>query len=52
MTIAITVVLPAPAAKRVREWFPQYTVAPKKWVDPSCSSLENYARTQKPAKPK
>jgi hypothetical protein len=27
-------------------------VAPEKWVDPSYSSLENYARTQKPAKPK
>jgi hypothetical protein len=44
--------VPAPVAKRVRERFPQYTVAPEKWVDPSYSSLENYARTQKPAKPK
>jgi len=43
--------VPAPVAKRVRERFPQYTVAPEKWVDPSYSSLENYARTQKPAKP-
>jgi hypothetical protein len=44
--------VPAPVAKRVRERFPQYTVAPEKWVDPSYSSLENYARTQKPAKTK
>ncbi|MBU6212590.1 MAG: DUF1838 domain-containing protein [Gammaproteobacteria bacterium] len=44
--------VPAPVAKRVRERFPQYAVAPEKWVDPSYSSLENYARTQKPAKPK
>ena len=44
--------VPAPVAKRVRERFPQYTVAPEKWVDPSYSSLENSARTQKPAKPK
>lgn len=44
--------VPAPVAKRVRERFPQYTVAPEKWVAPSYSSLENYARTQKPAKPK
>ncbi|MFZ9905825.1 MAG: DUF1838 family protein, partial [Steroidobacteraceae bacterium] len=33
--------VPAPVAKRVRERFPQYTVAPEKWVDPSYSSLEN-----------
>ncbi len=44
--------VPAAVAKRVRERFPQYTVAPEKWVDPSYSSLENYTRTQKPAKPK
>jgi hypothetical protein len=35
--------------KRVLERFPMYQVAPEKWVDPSLSSLENYARTQKPA---
>jgi hypothetical protein len=29
--------------------FPQYQVAPEKWVEPSLSSLENYARTEKPA---
>jgi hypothetical protein len=44
--------VPEVVARRVRERFPQYTVAPEKWVDPSFSSLENYARTQKPAKPK
>lgn len=44
--------VPAAVAKRVRERFPHYTVAPEKWVDPSYSSLENYTRTQKPAKPK
>jgi len=41
--------VPPAVAKRVRERFPQYQVAPEKWVDPSLSSLENYARTQKPA---
>lgn len=41
--------VPAVVAKRVRERFPQYQVAPEKWVEPSLSSLENYARTQKPA---
>jgi hypothetical protein len=41
--------VPPAVAKRVLERFPQYQVAPEKWVDPSLSSLENYARTQKPA---
>ena len=29
--------------------FPKYFDAPEKWEEPSLSSLENYARTQKPA---
>lgn len=41
--------VPPAVAKRVLERFPQYQVAPEKWVEPSLSSLENYARTQKPA---
>ncbi len=41
--------VPLAVAKRVLERFPQYQVAPEKWVDPSLSSLENYIRTQKPA---
>lgn len=44
--------VPPVVAKRVRERFPLYQVAPEKWEEPSYSSLENYARTQKPAKPK
>ena len=34
---------------RVRERYPLYLTAPDKWVEPSLSSLENYARTQQPA---
>ena len=34
---------------RVRERYPKYLVAPEEWEEPSLSSLENYARTQKPA---
>ena len=41
--------VPPAVAKRVLAKFPQYQVAPEKWVDPSLSSLENYARTEKPA---
>lgn len=44
--------VPPAVAKRVRERFPLYMTAPEKWVDPSLSSLENYARTQTPAPPK
>jgi hypothetical protein len=43
---------PPEVLARVRERFPSYLVAPEKWVDPSFSSLENYARTQKPAPPR
>ena len=40
----------APAVlARVRERYPLYLTAPDKWVEPSYSSLENYARTQTPA---
>lgn len=40
--------------QRVKERYPQYLTAPTVWVDPSLSSLERYAREQKPApvKPK
>ncbi len=31
---------------------PKFFDAPTEWVDPSLSSLENYARTEKPAPPK
>ena len=31
--------------------FPKYFDAPTEWVEPSLSSLENYARTEKPAPP-
>lgn len=37
---------------RVRERYPLYLTAPEKWVEPSLSSLENYARTQQPAPPR
>jgi hypothetical protein len=43
----------APAVlARVRERYPLYLTAPDKWVEPSYSSLENYARTQTPAPPR
>ncbi len=41
--------LPADLLARVEKRYPEYLIAPEKWVDPSYSSLENYARTQKPA---
>ena len=41
--------IPPAVAKRVLERYPHYQIAPEKWVEPSLSSLENYARTQKPA---
>lgn len=34
---------------RVKERYPLYLTAPDRWVEPSLSSLENYARTEKPA---
>jgi hypothetical protein len=43
---------PPAVLARVKERFPLYLTAPDKWVDPSLSSLENYARTQKPQPPK
>ncbi|MCB0220457.1 MAG: DUF1838 family protein [Chrysiogenetes bacterium] len=43
----------APAVlARVRERYPLYLTAPNVWVEPSHSSIENYARTQKPAPPR
>jgi hypothetical protein len=44
--------VPKDVEERVRSRYPQYMVAPEKWVDPSYSSLENYARFQKPAPPR
>ena len=41
--------VPSNVAARVLERFPTYVTAPEEWVDPSYSSLENYARTQTPA---
>ncbi len=43
---------PANVLARVKERYPTYLTAPDKWVDPSLSSLENYARTQTPAPPR
>lgn len=43
---------PANVLKRVQERWPLYLTAPDKWVEPSLSSLENYARTQQPQPPK
>jgi len=43
---------PPAVLARVKERYPIYMSAPDKWVDPSLSSLENYARTQKPQPPK
>jgi hypothetical protein len=41
--------VPLAVKERVLSRYPLYLTAPEKWVDPSLSSLENYARTQKPA---
>ncbi len=43
---------PPAVLARVMERYPSYLTAPDKWVDPSLSSLENYARTEKPQPPK
>jgi hypothetical protein len=40
---------PPAVLARVRERYPLYLSAPDRWVEPSYSSLENYARTQTPA---
>lgn len=40
---------PPQVLARVKERYPKYLTAPDKWVDPSLSSLENYAREQQPA---
>lgn len=41
--------VPQDVLARVRAEYPKYLVAPEKWEEPSLSSLENYARTEKPA---
>ena len=43
---------PPAVLARVRERYSKYLVAPDTWVEPSLSSIENYARTQKPAAPR
>ena len=43
---------PTRVYERVKERWPLYLTAPDHWVEPSLSSLENYARTQKPAPPR
>jgi hypothetical protein len=40
---------PAPVLARMRERYPDYFTAPTKWYGPNYSSLEHYAREQKPA---
>ena len=45
-------VVSAPVIAYAREHYPTFFSAPEKWVDPSLSSLENYAREQTPAPPK
>jgi hypothetical protein len=44
--------VPANVAERARHRWPLYLAAPVKWEDPSLSSLENDARTQKPTPPR
>jgi hypothetical protein len=39
---------PAPVLARVKERFPLFLTAPDVWVEPSLSSLENFARTEQP----
>lgn len=41
--------IPADVLARVKERYPQYLSAPDKWEEPSLSSLEHYAREQRPA---
>ena len=43
---------PKDVLQRVKERYPKYLVAPEVWEDPSLSSLERYAREQKPAAPR
>lgn len=42
----------ADVVERVRQRYPKYLTAPQRWEDPSLSSLERYAREQKPAPPR
>jgi len=41
--------IPADVVERVKARYPQYLTAPATWQEPSLSSLEHYAREQKPA---
>jgi hypothetical protein len=40
---------PEPVLERIRSRYPQYLTAPTTWYGPNYSSLEHYAREQKPA---
>ncbi len=40
---------PEPVLERIRTRYPQYMTAPTTWYGPNYSSLEHYAREQKPA---
>jgi hypothetical protein len=40
---------PAPVLERIKTRYPQYMTAPTTWYGPNYSSLEHYAREQKPA---
>jgi len=40
---------PEPVLERIRSRYPQYMTAPTTWYGPNYSSLEHYAREQKPA---
>jgi len=44
--------IPADVAERVKTRYPLYMKAPEVWQEPSYSSLENYARFEKPAPPR
>jgi hypothetical protein len=40
---------PKPVIERIKERYPQYMTAPTEWYGPNYTSLEHYAREQKPA---
>jgi hypothetical protein len=40
---------PSPVLERIRSQYPSYLTAPTEWYGPNYSSLEHYAREQKPA---
>lgn len=46
---ALDEVFSRPLLDHIEKHYPKYLRAPDKWTEPSLSSLENYAREQKPA---